>query len=300
MSRIYRGLPSSEQVDWKLASDLYYAEKLVEAYDTAMDTGMGVAAQYLDFFRTIEAEYLTATRSTVQQLQQNLELEYIPDEVEAHLPTLINSIQSATNSMSAKLSYGHDSPTRFTVLAAETDAPWLHGRWGYCIQKKPFYKICLPLVVLPQPQRLQETLLHEYAHVAVGTIADRRAPRWLNEAVAQTVSGEARNAPPPAEWLSPKELEGSFAAPQTSQERRNAYLQAAWIGAYLAEQYGEEKLGDLLRGFSDNSILQELWLRISGESPDQEALQQTYKLNLKQLFENARAWVEDHGTSLSG
>src|ERR1044071_7483207 len=105
MARIYRRIPNIDHVDWKLAIDLYHAEKLTEAYDTALDSGMGASAQYLDWFRTIEAEYQTATRSTITLIRSvdhsgvsqdiQFELEQIPEEVAHHLRSLQETIVRA-------------------------------------------------------------------------------------------------------------------------------------------------------------------------------------------------------------
>ena len=286
-----------DQIYWKLAIDLYHAEKLEEAYDQAVETGMGAAAQYLHWFRIIEAEYVTAIRSNVTSIRNNAELEWIDDESGDFVEEIKAIALEAFDGVGAKLDFDHSSMVRLTVLAAETDAPWLDGRFGYCIQKKPFYKICIPIAIVNQRDVMLETLRHEYAHVVVGTIADRRAPRWLNEAVAQTISGEANAglAAPfvqgAAKWQSPSSLEAAFNEPQSSQERRLAYAQSALIGAYLSNRFGEKSLGDMLRGFSDNSILQELWMRVRGVHSEEEAIEQVYELSTKELFKQAFEWM---------
>lgn len=286
-----------DHVDWKVAIAHYDAERLSDAYETALDVGVGSGGHYVTWFRTIEAEYLSSERAAVQLLRQDLELEFVEEELENRFEEVRETVLSAIEEIGARFEYGHESPVRVSVLAQATDAPWLFGRYGYCILKDPYYKICVPNRLIFDRNQLFDTLRHEYAHVVVGTLSDARAPRWLDEAIAMVAEGgvsssaRRRFAVEGEEWLTHEELEADLRDLDDSEEKWLAYMQAGLVGEFLAERYGEKSLGEMLRGFSDHSYWKELWMRIRGTTSEEEAIDQVYRLSLDALFEQAHDWV---------
>jgi hypothetical protein len=52
----------------------------------------------------------------------------------------------------------------------------------------------------------------------------------------------------------------------------------------VAGSCGKAKLGQLLDAFTDNTLLTDLKMRVTGQSPADEALKQVYGLGERELF----------------
>lgn len=292
-----RGAYADDRIDWQVALAHYDAERLEEAYESALEIGMGGHTQYLTWFRTIEAEALTAQRSRIRALGPNVDLELVEEEVGSRADLVAQLAADAIQNVGERFGYGHESKTKVSVLAAETDAPWLYGRYGYCTAKNAFYKICVPVALIGRLDELRRTLQHEYAHVVVGTLSQRRAPRWLEEAVAMQAeggvsSGQARVfATGEEEWLRPIDLEGDLRELEDSRDKWLAYLQSGLVGGYLAQLKGEPSIGQLLRAFGQSGFWSELWARIRGRSIEDLPVRKVYRLSLEELFRQAHEWV---------
>jgi hypothetical protein len=286
-----------DHIDWQVALAHYDAERLDDAYEKALDLGMGGHTQYLTWYRTIEAEALTAQRSSVQSIWTNLDLEWIEEEMEGRAPSLAETAISAFDDIGHRFGYGHESKVKLTVLAAETDAPWLFGRFGYCTAKAGFYKICIPANLIHQADELRRTLQHEYAHVVAGTLSNRKCPRWLEEALAmQAEGGVSRNharlfASGEEEWLRPIDLEADLRDLDNSRDKWLAYLQSGLVGGYMATLKGEASFGRLLRSFGASGYWQEFWARLRGLAAEDLPVRREFGISLEVLFERAFQWV---------
>jgi len=286
-----------DHVDWQIAIAHYDAERLEEAYETALDIGMGSVGHYLTWFRTIEAEYLTSKRAELKTVQTFLDLETIPDEVSGQEDWISTVAMEAFHSVARRFGYRHESKVRLTVLGEETDAPWLHGRYGYCIAKADFYKICVPRHLVGNRPELFRTLQHEYAHVIVGSLTQNRAPSWIEEAVAMLAEGgvgkdQARPfASGEIDWRSPGELEADIRELGDTRDKWEAYVQSGLIGMFLSRNFGDDSIAKMLRGFSAPSYWRELWSRLRGQYSDQSAIERTYRMSLDVLFHRAHEWV---------
>ena len=302
MSKSSKGLSRrfeirGDHVDWQIAIAHYDSERLQEAYETALDIGMGSIGHYLTWFRTIEAEYLTTQRSEVKNVQTFLDLETIPEEISGQEDWIATVAMEAFHSVATRFGYRHESKVRVTVLGEETDAPWLHGRYGYCIAKVGFYKICVPRHLVGNRTELSRTLQHEYAHVVVGTLTQNRAPSWIEEAVAMLAEGDLTKdqlrpfATGEIEWRNPDELEADIRELGDSRDKWEAYLQAGIIGMFLSRNFGDDSVAKMLRGFSAPSYWRELLSRIQGKYSDQSAIERTYRMSVDELFHRTREWV---------
>jgi hypothetical protein len=286
-----------ENVDWGVALAHYHADRLEEAYEAALDIGAGLLGRYLTWFRTIEAEALTRRRSELRRITEFAELEVIPDEIGGGERLVADAALRAFQDVGSRFGYSHESQIRLTVLAQESDAPWLYGRFGYCIAKNDLYKICVPLSLLGRPQELYDTLRHEYAHVVVGMLTKDRAPRWVDEMVAMLAEGGVRRdrarlfATGEWSWLSREELEAELLELEDSEGRFMAYLQAGLVGMYLASRFGEGKVGEFLRAFGSGGHWIELWRRVRGSSLDEIAIRAAFGLKPGELFESAFQWT---------
>jgi hypothetical protein len=287
-----------EHGEWKNAVEHYHWDRLQQAYDLSLELGVGATGVYGRFFRQIEAEHLTRLQSELQKSTDWLTLESIRHETD-HVPQWQEVVLDACANIAGRLGWEHGAPTMISVLAAESDAPWAVGRYGYCVDKFPYDKICLPQVSLTNGQ-LEETVVHEYAHVITLNLSEGLVPRYLDEAIAMVAQGEPDYrvlrgfASDQIRWLAVEDINATYVQEMQAgggQQLWFAYQQSAAIGHYLVSLKGEAGLGDLLRAFSDNSTLTELKMRIVGQSPADEALQQVYGFGERELFERALRWT---------
>lgn len=128
-------------------------------------------------------------------------------------------------------------------------------------------KIRLPLRnVRHMTPRLKGLLYHEYAHVAVHYLANRRTPVWLNEGVAELAASQIRRpklsalqtAVDEGALLSfEEELAKSFSKLSSSKVPL-AYQQSYSMVAFMVDRYGWHKLRELLQGLSGGAAWQEV------------------------------------------
>jgi hypothetical protein len=285
-----------ENAAWRNALEHYYWDRLEPAMEVASSLGVGVGGYGARTYRLIEAEFVTRRRSRTEEVQAWMRLETIPEEVEG-AAGLADGILRACEEVGRRFEWDHRAPVLVSVLAAESDAPWAVGRYGYCIDKFPFDKVCLPQAAAHHPEHLHQVTAHEYAHVVVLNLTQGQAPRWLDEAVAMVAQRDvdegmrAAFASGEQPWRSPHDLELAFGAEgdeaEDAQRVWAAYQQSALIGHYLADRHGEASLGRLLRAFSDNSPWTELKMRLVNQSPADEALRETFGFGEDELFERA-------------
>jgi len=288
--------------EWEIAIEHYHWERLEPAYQLAVELGVGTTAAYGSWFRLIEGETLTRRQSATTEAAPWLEVEVIESQV-PHRDAVVAVIREACDSIADRLGWTHGPETLASVLTSEADAPWAIGRYGYMIDKYPVDKICLPQHATADPDDLAEVVAHEYAHVIVLNAAQGRAPIWLNEGVAMLAENEldARAvramASGEVEWKTPEALDEAHNAERRGGENSErvwlAYQQSALLGRFLASIEGERKIGDLLRAFADNSNWTELKMRVSGQSPADEALKQTFGLSERETFAQALEWVRE-------
>lgn len=290
-----------DRADWQAPIALYDEDRMIEAYTAAADAGVGLAARYLPWYRMIEAEFLTRERAAITEVTSWLTVEAIPEEVGESLEPLIEVAKREFDGVATRLDYAHESNVRLAIMAIESDAPWTVGRFGFCVKKSPYFKICIPSFLLGNDEELARTLRHEYAHVVTGTLSNGRVPRWLDEAIAMVAEGAVAPQPRAAfrsgkrKWLDPSSLAVAFRRDGEEARVWWAYQQAGLIGEYLAQTYGERTLGALLRAFANNSVWTELMLVLRGKPPVAEALDEAYHLSVEELFEGALNWLQQTG-----
>ncbi|MCW5937845.1 MAG: hypothetical protein KIT11_11130 [Fimbriimonadaceae bacterium] len=284
-----------ESIGWRVAMELYLRENLAGAVDAASEVAGSMEGRFVGFYRVIEAEKETRDTATVFDVRPWLTLEVAPLESALSVDHLETAILEACDEVAREFAWEHGPATRVTMLSREVDDPWLPNRHGYCVDKVEYTKICLPVGLTADPEELAGAVRHEYAHVMTGHRTQGRCPRWLDEVFAMTaeradlsfrdfVVGHAR-------WLKEQDLDRAFQQDRTSREGaavvRQAYRQSAAIGDYLMGLGSQEKMGSLLDAFSDNSLLGELAMRVTGQSYSDEALRQTYGFGVEELFERA-------------
>jgi hypothetical protein len=217
-------------------------------------------------------------------VREGLTIEWLPGTQD---PEIEGDIEEACRHAASLL--GVEAIEEFTTwvsfLPAHTDAPWRIGRAGYCVDKYPFDKVCLPERLLKDPFELREAMAHEFAHVIVLHLGRGRVPVWLNEAIAMHCGGRVDPRAVAAlrtgvwPWRAPHALDAAFQSDHPG-EIQAAYTQAALLGDYLAPK---GRLGDLLRILgADNWGVR--WRSLLGADPVDLALR-TFGLGLEALFQ---------------
>ena len=277
-----------ESGEWKLAIDAYYRDEMPAAYAVAVRLGAGFGGAALRWYRMIEGEALTRERATVESLEPWLSLEHDPHEWrpdEAHR----DALRSACAGVAERLGWDFALPVRATVLLAEVDAPWHGARAGYCVDKVPYDKVCLPLRAVQEPESLKRVMAHEFTHVVNLNLTQARIPHWLDEGLAMLMEGDA---PQGSGWLDPEPLNAAFEEDRRTDEglrhSQDAYAQAAVLVRRLHRLQGDAGLQSLLRAFTNNSAWSEIRIGLLGQSGADEALREVYGLGEGELFAQAK------------
>jgi hypothetical protein len=288
--------------------DHYYWDRLAEAYAAVSELGAGSWGHGLVGYRMIEGEWTTRERGVVQQVAPWLQIEVIPEEQSEPIERLSERVIDACSAVASRFGFEHGPAVMVSALAAESNVPWMPGRHGYCIDKHPYEKICIPHYSLSDHDDLEHVIQHEYAHVVALNLSQGRCPMWLDEAVAMVAGGGVERrawrllSAGVAPWRDPLELDLAFRRNREDDAEREdvwlAYQQSAVIGFYLASLEGERTLSSLLRGLANNSFWSDLLLRLKGQSEVDEALREVYGIGEDELFVKSREWLVGGGSGV--
>lgn len=301
---------------WQAALEHYHCDRLAEAYGQILEHGIGEAGGHLRWYRVIEAETITRSKSVTEKVTNWLSVEYVPEEVLDLSATLIEQIVAACDQVANRLGWEHGDATLVSILAQETEAPWASHPYGYCVHKEDFEKICLPNYLVDDPDEFSQAVAHEYAHVISEALADGYSPRWLDEALSVLLESrfddETWRAFRDGEvaWKTPRELEHAIEArgdegglddeeierqaweEDDKDEIWFAYQQAGWIGRYLCSLKSEKQLGVLLRKVADESPAWNLGRVLKGQDRVDAALRSVYGMGVNQLFREALEFLK--------
>jgi hypothetical protein len=285
----------SEAGEYKVVQDLYYHDKVIEAYDECLAMGAIAGGATLGFYRLVEGEALTRRVSVITDVTPWLKLEVPADGPDA--AKLGELARDTCMEVGGRLGWNYEAQVLVTVLVADADVPWNGARYGYMMDKYPYDKVCLPWTVLQHQGHFHEVLAHEFAHVVTLNLSLNRAPHWVEEGISTLVEGPLderilkrfRSGTSP--WRDPRELEAAFFAERRNGENRekitDAYDQARLLLEFLSRAKGEDGIRRFLRSFSDHSVWDEIKLRL-GKEPVEEALQAVYGLSVADLFAQAK------------
>ncbi|MBX7133093.1 MAG: hypothetical protein K1X67_10495 [Fimbriimonadaceae bacterium] len=284
-----------DSVAWKAAFEHYNWDRLAEAWELVEEFGVGEASVNLGFYRLIEGEWRTRDRSDITRVNPWLKVELVLDEIGPDQTDLVELLVRACDQVAERLNWQHGPETLISLLAAEVDRPWATNPYGYCVDKHPYEKICLPYHLLDQPGQLFEATAHEYAHVVSLNLSQGRVARWLSEAVSVLIERpENRYASRKFRsggwhWRRPEELEGMFNVnSEDIAGVQMAYAQSGLIGRFLASQPGgEAKLSELLAELAKNNLWSDFRRQFAGRSRADAALRSVYGLSEDQVFDLA-------------
>ncbi len=280
---------------WKAASGLYYEDKVIAAQEIATPNAGAAGGAALRFYRMIEGEAETRKNSEQAPLSPWLNFEWVSHEVPHHV-AVSEVILHAASKSAERLKWDKHESVLATILVAEADADWNEARYGYCVDKLPYDKICLPQVSTHDPNELWRVTAHEFAHVVVLNTAMNLAPHWLDEGIACTMEGrdasQARQRLRQGNvWMTPGKLGGAFDPdrrdPSNMHMIRAAYDQGTVLVGYLHSLKGDAGLVELLRAFTEHSRWKDLLTVVSGRQPVDVALKQTFGFESEELFERA-------------
>ncbi|MBX3096535.1 MAG: hypothetical protein KF812_06710 [Fimbriimonadaceae bacterium] len=281
------------EVAWRYAIRAYEADDLNVAHSLAARFGGAWGGSLLGYYRQIEAEWTTRQANQSRDLGDGVSLEW-PSDISPRIADG-ERIVRIVRDVSDRFRWQRQRRVRVAWLSPNVDAPWFGLRAGYYMNKTPFHKICVPGGLQSNETEMEAALAHEVAHAMIQERTLGNAPIWLHEAVAQVaehrnINGVARTfRSDPTLWLDPEELSQAFGTDRRDAANfpgiGRAYAQAAYIGRWLAETHGEPALGQVLDAFSDNSFVENLRMRVTGQTAADEALRQVLKMGEREIFE---------------
>ncbi|MBI1756798.1 MAG: hypothetical protein HYR64_06800 [Fimbriimonas ginsengisoli] len=284
---------------WRAAMELYYEDKVEGAFEIAGPSAGAYHGSLLRTYRLIEGEARTRRASRRYRLASWLEFEWVPEEVPDHAAAG-QAVLEAASAVSTRLKWDRHESTLATVLVAEADADWNDSRYGYCVDKVPYDKICLPQVVCADPAELSRVAAHEFAHVVVLNMGQKLAPHWLDEGIACLMEGRvvaraAKQTVQRGQWLSPLQMGGAFEVdrrdPANLEGVGAAYDQATVLVGYLHSLAADQGLVDLLTALPDHSRWMDVLMTLVKGKPVDAALHHVYGFDEGGLFAKAAGWI---------
>jgi len=125
------------------------------------------------------------------------------------------------------------------------------------------------------------TLWHEVAHIVTLSISNQKVPRWLTEGISmmeERQGGRGWGDPLSrsfvkayqAEKLLPLvDLNSGFERPRFQGQLELSYFQAGWVCEFLAANYGEEAIRDMLLAFGQGQSQEEVFEAVLGKSVEE-------------------------------
>ncbi|MAM69833.1 MAG: hypothetical protein CMP91_01640 [Gammaproteobacteria bacterium] len=157
------------------------------------------------------------------------------------------------------------------------------------------------------------TLWHEMAHVYTLEASEHGVPRWFSEGVSVyeewntgpipgvKIPAGVLNAMAEGLFLPIAELDDGFMRPSYENQVMVSYMQAGLIFQFISEEYGHEKIVDMLYQFVDGTdpvSAIENSLEISGREFDRH-FKQYIDIQYGPILNNLGIWQEDVGATLS-
>jgi len=283
----------------EVVRELYYDDNLDAAWERGLERGL--SRLDVKFYRLLEAEYLTRKESHVVPLNDKLSLEYDPHEHGLHALATQELIRQECDALTKRFRWLYLSPVRVTILIAAVDAPWHYHRAGYCIDKYPFEKICIPASALADEAELRHLIRHEFMHAVTMNICNGHEPVWLTEGLSMFVEGQGptvywqRFRDGHSEWRSPMFLSGGIKANRwgnSVEAIREGYEQASVVVAYLHSAGGDDKLIAMMNDIGDESVGRNIKRTLLGQSRTDAALRDVYGLSEAKAFGAAFDWLK--------
>lgn len=278
---------------WQMVLDLYYDDRMREAFEHALSLGAGDGAFGTHTYRMVEAEWRAREYGEIRKLSDGVSVEAPRELDSAGWEWLLEAIENEFETVCQRLGYTPLEKVLVSLMVQESDAPWTPYRHGFCVDKVPYDKVVLPFGLMRNEGHFRNGLRHEFGHVVNLNLAQGRMGMWLEEAIAMRMGGDVdgryveelkKGAPI---WMGPNELSTAFVGDRrgaTGEKLWHAYEQAGMIGKFLGELKGDAALGELARGMANNSTWKEIAMRVTGQSDEDEALREVFGMGEDEVF----------------
>lgn len=279
---------------WRAVRELYYKDLVIEALAEADKLG-GFDSN--DIF----AEALVRRDGKTWVIRKWLTVEVLPGEAGANFDAVLDLIGVECEDLSQLFGWDNREGTVVAFLPSIVEAEWMPARWGYFVDKVPYDKICLPHHLLQMPRLLRKAIRHEFMHAITLNLCNGHDPRWLAEAMSTLVEGRISGTSwnhfqmSPRDWLNPAHLIGMLTTDHREPEKASAvtlaYDQSSFLGLFLFNDGGAERIGRMLRAIGEESILTNVELQILGRTRADGALRRVYRLSEDELFAKTLGWI---------
>ena len=208
-------------------------------------------------------------------------------------PYLEPLLEESWATLTAKYNYEPESPILIEVFENTEDfavrsvgLPDIGPLVGICFGK---------VITLISPDTLsanwQEIVWHEFMHVITLQMTGNRMPRWLSEGISVWEEREGRpywgrsqgldlvRAAEQDKLLNIADLNSGFSGARNNADLGFAYFQSYLVVDYISEEYGFEKLVDLVYQYGQIK-------------EDSERFDEVFDLSLAQFDSGFRAWID--------
>jgi hypothetical protein len=250
------GLPAAENV-WAsavhtyAAYDLYIADRLVEAEAALRRTADARFSWAPDLLYLISGEL--EARDFARRVERPPFIFELPAD-DPRYQQVVTVAEDCAERVEKMLEFERPA-TMVSLLERDSLLRRTRSHAGYMAPKEPYYKICLPR---PRPDELDElafSLIHEYMHIGIYELSDRRAPRWLSEGLAEWAEQNLLDTAPEEELVLLEDehprlghVEGIFHSGRSVDDEEVEFAYAASYSAvtYLIALHGRYDVREFL------------------------------------------------------
>lgn len=283
----------------EVVRELYFDDNIEAAWQHGLERGL--SREDVRFYRLLEAEHLTRKQCVILEIAPHLSLEYNPNERGFDPAVIPSVVQDECEALSRRFEWKYEEAVRVTILTSEVDTPWSYYRAGYCVDKYPYEKVCIPAYSLHAPSEFGRILRHEFMHAITLNVCNGHEPVWLTEGLSVLVENQMRSRDwikfqmGLLEWRTPMFLNGGIHGNRWDQAEvdriRQGYEQAYIVVSYLHKLKGDRGLIDLMNAIGDESVAHNLKRALLGQNYADSALRSVFGLSEEKAFQEAHDWL---------
>lgn len=158
------------------------------------------------------------------------------------------------------------------------------------------------------PVNWEAVLWHELCHSVTLAITRNKMPRWLSEGISvyeerqenpswgQSMTPRYREMILGGDWIPIRDMSRAFLSPETPLHLQFAYFASSLVVEYFVEQFGTEKVRELLRRLGEGEGIEEALVRVAGPL---ERLEQGVAAYARRLAEDLAPEVDWDPPTLS-
>ena len=284
----------------EVVRELYFDDNIEAAWEHGLERGL--SREDVRFYRLLEAEHLTRQRAVILSIEPQLSLEYDPNEKGFDPEVTPYVVRDECNALARRFQWKYDEAIRVTILTTEVDTPWSYYRAGYCVDKYPYEKVCIPAYSLHAPNEFGRILRHEFMHAVTLNVCNGHEPVWLTEGLSVLVENQIRSRywmkfkMGLLEWRTAMFLNGGIDGNRWDQSEvdriRQGYEQAYIVVSYLHKLEGDKGLIALMKAIGDESVARNVKRTILGQSNTDSALRSVFDLSEEAVFQEAYKWLQ--------